>query len=173
MNDIDIVTRNAEEVVTVEELREVLSKDEKKAYIGFEPSGLVHIGWNICSNKIKDLVRAGFEVTVLLADWHAWVNDKFNGNMEAIRDCGEYMKDCFSALGVNNVDYLYASDYVNDARYWELVLRVAKNASMARIRRAMDIMGREAEEAEKDFSKFLYPAMQVADIFYLDLDLAY
>jgi len=44
---------------------------------------------------------------------------------------------------------------------------------MARIRRAMDIMGREAEEAEKDFSKFLYPAMQVADIFYLDLDLAY
>ncbi|MEA2054685.1 MAG: tyrosine--tRNA ligase [Candidatus Thermoplasmatota archaeon] len=173
MNDIELVTRNAEEVITVEELKEVLEKKEKRAYIGFEPSGLVHIGWKICSDKIKDLIQAGFDVVILLADWHAWVNDKFNGNMEAIRDCGEYMKDCFSALGVTGVKYLYASDYINDSHYWKLVLKVAKNASLARIRRAMDIMGREAEDAEKDLSKFLYPAMQVADIFYLNLDLAY
>jgi len=37
----------------------------------------------------------------------------------------------------------------------------------------MDIMGREAEEAEKDLSKLFYPAMQVSDIFYLKLDVAY
>ena len=167
------VTRQAEEVVTQQELEQVMLQDEKKAYIGFEPSGLVHTGWVICANKIRDLQRAGFDVTVLLADWHAWVNDKLNGDMEVIKACGEYMKDCFTALGVEGVRYLYASDYVNDAEYWELVLRVAKNASLARIRRSMDIMGRTADEAEKDFSKFLYPAMQVADIFYLDLDLAY
>ncbi len=34
-------------------------------------------------------------------------------------------------------------------------------------------MGRSAEEGEKDFSKFIYPSMQVADIFYMDMDLAY
>ena len=173
MNDMERVTRQAEEVITREELEQVLRQDEKKAYIGFEPSGLVHTGWVICSNKIRDLQAAGFDVTVLLADWHAWVNDKLQGDMEVIKACGEYMKDCFAALGVASVRYLYASDYVNDAGYWELVLRVAKNASLARIRRSMDIMGRTADEAEKDFSKFLYPAMQVADIFYLDLDLAY
>lgn len=173
MDAFEQVTRYAEEVITPEELREVLDRPVKKAYIGFEPSGLVHTGWIICSNKIKDLRKAGFEVTILLADWHAWINDKLGGNREAIRDCGEYMKDCFAALGVEGVRYLYASDYVDDDRYWELVLKVAKNASLARIRRSMDIMGREAAEAEQDFSKFLYPAMQVADIFYLDLDLAY
>jgi tyrosyl-tRNA synthetase len=37
----------------------------------------------------------------------------------------------------------------------------------------MDIMGRSSEEAEKDLSKLFYPAMQVSDIFYLDLDVAY
>lgn len=173
MNDMERVTRQAEEVITREELEQVLRQDEKKAYIGFEPSGLVHTGWIICANKIRDLQAARFDVTVLLADWHAWVNDKLQGDMEVIKACGEYMKDCFAALGVEGVRYLYASDYVNDAGYWELVLRVAKNASLARIRRSMDIMGRTADEAEKDFSKFLYPAMQVADIFYLDLDLAY
>ncbi|MDD5779339.1 MAG: tyrosine--tRNA ligase [Candidatus Thermoplasmatota archaeon] len=173
MDAFERVTRYAEEVITPEELRDMLEKPTRKAYIGFEPSGLVHTGWIICAHKIRDLKEAGFEVTVLLADWHAWVNDKMGGSMEAIGDCGEYMKDCFAALGVEGATYLYASDYVNDARYWELVLKVAKHASLARIRRSMDIMGREAAEAEQDFSKFLYPAMQVADIFYLDLDLAY
>jgi len=173
MDAFEQVTRYAEEVINPEELHTVLQQTTKKAYIGFEPSGLVHTGWIICSNKIKDLLAAGFDVTILLADWHAWINDKLGGNLEAIQSCGEYMKDCFTALGVKNVTYIYANEYVNDARYWEMVLRVAKNASLARIRRSMDIMGREISEAEKDFSKFLYPAMQVADIFYLDLDLAY
>jgi len=33
-------------------------------------------------------------------------------------------------------------------------------------------MGRRQEEVELDFSKLLYPAMQVADMFYLDVDVA-
>jgi tyrosyl-tRNA synthetase len=62
---------------------------------------------------------------------------------------------------------------VNDANYWELVLKTAKASSVARVKRAMDIMGRGEEEAEKDLSKLFYPAMQVSDIFYLQLDVAY
>jgi tyrosyl-tRNA synthetase len=85
------------------------------------------------------------------------------------------MEDCFVSMGVDRdkVRFIYASDYVNDSNYWELVLRTAKSMSVARAKRAMDIMGREAKEAEKDLSKLFYPAMQVADIFYLDLDVAY
>jgi tyrosyl-tRNA synthetase len=37
----------------------------------------------------------------------------------------------------------------------------------------MDIMGRDEAEAERDLSKLFYPAMQVSDIFYLKLDVAY
>jgi tyrosyl-tRNA synthetase len=53
------------------------------------------------------------------------------------------------------------------------VLKTAKSTSVARVKRAMDIMGRAEEEAEKDLSKLFYPAMQVSDIFYLKLDVAY
>ena len=169
---LELVTRNLKEVITVEELRKVMEKEEKRAYIGFEPSGFVHLGWLMCGEKIKDLVKAGFNVTILLADWHAWINDKLNGNMDAIRTCGEYIKDAFAAMGVEGVNYIYASDMIKDESYWQLVLKIAKNTSLARVRRAMDIMGRKAEEAEKDFSKFIYPIMQVADIFYLDVDAA-
>jgi tyrosyl-tRNA synthetase len=175
MEKLERLTANTEEVVTIEELKIVLNKPHPKAYIGFEPSGVVHLGWKICINKINDFLACGFDFTVLLADWHAFINDKLGGDIEKIKLCGKYMEDCFAAMGVDTskVQFVYASDYVNDPKYWELVLRTAKASSVARVKRAMDIMGREEEEAEKDLSKLFYPAMQVSDIFYLDLDVAY
>jgi tyrosyl-tRNA synthetase len=97
------------------------------------------------------------------------------GNIDNIKICGKYMEDCFTAMGVdkNLIKFVYASDYISDPCYWEHVLRTSKATSVARVKRAMDIMGRDAAEAEKDLSKLFYPAMQVSDIFYLDLDVAY
>ncbi|KYK30190.1 tyrosine--tRNA ligase [Thermoplasmatales archaeon SG8-52-1] len=175
MDKFEKITANIEEIVTPDELKKALSKDRPKGYIGFEPSGSVHVGWQICTNKIKDFIECGFDFTVLLADWHAYINDKLGGDIEKIKLCGKYMEDCFAAMGVDTskIKFVYASDYVSDPNYWELVLRTSKATSVARIKRAMDIMGRDADEAEKDLSKLFYPAMQVSDIFYLDVDVAY
>jgi len=175
MDKLQRLTANTEEIITMDELKTVLNKPKPKAYIGFEPSGAVHIGWMICTNKIMDFLACGFDFTVLLADWHAFINDKLGGDIEKIKLCGKYMEDCFAAMGVETgrVRFVYASDYMNDATYWELVLKTAKATSVARVKRAMDIMGRAEEDAEKDLSKLFYPAMQVSDIFYLDLDVAY
>jgi len=175
MDKLETITRNAQEIVTLEELKKVLKKDKPRAYIGFEPSGTVHLGWKICTNKIKDFLNAGFEFTVLLADWHAYINDKLEGDIEKIKLCGKYMEDCFAAMGVDvdALSFAYASEYVGDPKYWELVLRTSKATSVKRVKRAMDIMGRSEDEAERDLSKLFYPAMQVSDIFYLKLDVAY
>jgi tyrosyl-tRNA synthetase len=175
MENLDIITKNVQEIVTIEELSQVLNKEHPRGYIGFEPSGTVHLGWKICTNKIKDFIQCGFDFTVLLADWHAYINDKLGGDIEKIKLCGKYMEDCFSAMGVDKskIKFIYASDYISDPKYWELVLRVSKSTSVARVKRAMDIMGRDESEADKDLSKLFYPAMQVSDIFYLKLDVAY
>jgi tyrosyl-tRNA synthetase len=171
----ELVARNAEEVVTRDELRELCSRPAKKAYIGIEPSGQAHLGWKIIAEKVRDLTQAGFDTTILLADWHAYINDKFGGDLEKIRTCAEYIKDALEALGVprSSVKYVYASDYIGDPKYWERIIRISKASSLSRIRRAIDIMGRKEEEAELDSSRLLYPMMQVADIFHLDIDLAY
>ena len=175
MDRLERLSEHSEEIVTIDELKSILNKDKPKGYIGFEPSGTVHIGWKICTNKIKDFIDCGFDFTVLLADWHAYINDKLGGDIEIIKLCGRYLEDCFSAMGVerDKVKFVYASDYVGDSKYWELVLRTSKATSIARVKRAMDIMGREEKEADKDLSKLFYPIMQVSDIFYLDVDVAY
>ena len=174
MGKLETLTSNSEEIVTIDELKEVLKKGKPKGYIGFEPSGSVHIGWKICTNKINDFLECGFEFIVLLADWHAYINDKLEGDIEKIKLCGKYMEDCFAAMGVDTkkIKFVYASDYVGNPNYWELVLRTSKATSVKRVKRAMDIMGRSEDEAERDLSKLFYPAMQVSDIFYLDLDVA-
>lgn len=167
--------RNAVEVVTREELAKILAEKERpKGYLGFEPSGLVHIGWLVWMFKVKDLVDVGVEFYILEATWHAYINDKFGGNMELIRKAARYTRKVLEAVGVpeTRVKYVDAEELVNNKEYWGLLLRGAKKTSLARVKRALTIMGRKASEAETDFSKLIYPLMQVTDIFYLDLDIA-
>ena len=173
---ISLIMRNAEEAVTADEIKEMLSKERTpSAYIGFEPSGLVHLGWALVASKIRDLADAGMSVTVLWADWHAYINDKLGGNIDNIRICANYMEDCFESLGVarDKVRYVYASDMLDGIAYWEKAIKVAKATSLSRVKRAMTIMGRSEDEAEVDSSKMFYPILQATDIFCLDVDLAY
>lgn len=173
---LSLLLRNTEETVTEEDLKALLSKKEKpRAYIGFEPSGLVHLGWALCASKMRDFIDADFELTIFMADWHARINDKLGGDIERIRLCAKYMGDCFAALGVpmDKVNFVLASEIMEKNSYWETVIKVGKVTSLSRIKRAMTIMGRKEDDAELDSSKFLYPLMQAADIFVMDIDVAY
>lgn len=172
---VRLVTDYAAEVVTLEELSDLFArKAAPRAYIGFEPSGRLHIGNVITANMLRRLQAAGCHITVFLADWHALINDKFGGDLERIRACGAAQREAFLALGLDpaHTEFRWASEFAGDARYWERVVRAAKASSLSRVKRALTIMGRKEDEADLDASKILYPAMQVADIFHMELDIA-
>jgi len=173
---IDLVLRDTAEVVTPEEIRTLLeTNDQPRAYWGFECSGLLHIGIGlVCSAKIKHLVDAGFKFTIFLADWHSWINNKLGGEMENIRTCGEYLKQIFTALGLgpDKIEFRWASDIVNNVNYWEKVIRISKSISVNRTWRALPVMGRETNIKDIETAWVLYPTMQAADIFEMDIDVA-
>jgi tyrosyl-tRNA synthetase len=165
--DVNIAVQHTQEILTLEDLVTVLSRKEKpRGYIGVEPSGLFHIGWIGWVQKLNQLVDLGVRMEILLATWHAQINDKLGGNIERIRQCAEYLRHCFSALNIDlrKVHIITAEDLMRRLEYWEKVLRVAKSLTLARIRRSTDIMGRSEEEATLDFSKLIYPCLQVTDI---------
>jgi tyrosyl-tRNA synthetase len=172
---LDRVLRNSSEVLVREELESLLDREEHpRAYIGYEPSGSFTVGQLVTLAKVRDLAEAGFRVTVFLADWHAYINDKLGGSMDRIRAAGRAMESVFRGLGIDQgVSFRWASELTGRPEYWERVLRVAKAMSLARAKRAITIMGRKEGEEEVDASKLFYPAMQVADIFELPVDLAY
>jgi tyrosyl-tRNA synthetase len=173
---LERITRGTTEVLTAEELRALFERTDKpRAYIGFEPSGALTIAHLITARKILDLAEAGCDVTVFLADWHAWINDKLGGELDRITAAGKYMQAAFTALGAgpSRVRYRWAHELTNRSEYWARVVRVARATSVARTRRAMSILGRGEEEENLDTAKLFYPSMQAADIFELPVDLAY
>ena len=151
-----------------------------RCYVGFEPSGKAHIGWKVLSLQLKRMIEAKANVLIFLADWHAWVNDKFNGKMEDIQLTARYMEETFRALlnyppegeGPGELRFVWASSIMESGDYWARVLRCSKNMSLARVRRTFSIMGRSEDSSDGDLSRFFYPALQAADIFEMNIDVA-
>jgi len=174
---IELVKRKpTEEVVTEQVLREIFETYKNpKHYIGFEISGKVHLGTGLCTAiKIKDFVQAGIKPTIFLADYHSYINGKLGGDLEKIRKVANgYFKHCFVSLGLpeDKVEYVLASEFY-DNDYWSDVLKVAKETTMKRMLRCITIMGRKEEEGMKSAVVF-YPAMQAADLFGLDVQIAH
>jgi tyrosyl-tRNA synthetase len=178
-----LIERNLAELLTREELLAMLAGGGRlKHYIGYEISGRVHLGGGlVLMAKVRDFQEAGVDCSVLLADWHTWINDKLGGDRDRIRRLavsyyGEAMKASLLCVGGDPgaLRLILASDvYADPARdYWATVIEVAKHTSVARMQRSITILGRKEGE-QHDFAKLIYPAMQAADIFALGVHIAH
>ncbi len=170
MDAYELISRNAEELVTEEEVRELAENPEdKRAYVGYEPSGVLHIGHMLTANKLIDLQDAGFEVVILLADVHAYLNDK--GSFEEIRGTAERMKEQFIAYGLDeeNTEFRFGSEFQMDDDYVLDLHSLELETTLNRASRAMSEI--QSGDSTK-VSQAVYPLMQSLDIEYLDLDLA-
>ncbi|WP_423750876.1 tyrosine--tRNA ligase [Salinirarus marinus] len=170
MDAYERITRNASEVVTEEEVRTLAEQpDEKRAYVGYEPSGVLHIGHMLTATKLIDLQEAGLDVTVLLADVHAYLNDK--GTFEEIRETAERMKAQFLAYGLDEeqTEFVLGSTFQFDREYVLDLHALELNTTLSRAERAMaEIQSGESVKV----SQAVYPLMQALDIVYLGVDLA-
>lgn len=164
-----------EEIITDKDLQELLSSGKEIiAYDGFEPSGQIHIAQGILrAINVNKLTKAGIRFKMLVADWHALANNKLEGDLEKIQITGKYFIEVWKSAGMDleNVEFVWVSDQVQDPNYWKLVLQIAKTNSINRFIRTAEIMGRE-ETSDLTAAHLLYPCMQAADIFYLGAKIA-
>ncbi len=171
MDRLELIKRNVQEIVTEGELEELLNKKEApRAYVGYEPSGKIHMGHVLTVNKLIDLQKAGFEITVLLADVHAYLNKK--GTLEEVRKIADYNRRCFIALGLDEekTNFVYGSEYQLGAEYMLNVLKLSRAVTLNRARRSMDEVGRAMDDPT--VSQMVYPLMQAIDIVMLGVDIA-
>jgi tyrosyl-tRNA synthetase len=170
MDTYELITRNTAEVVTDEEVRELAADPEgRRAYVGYEPSGVLHVGHMLTANKLIDLQEAGFEVVVLLADAHAYLNGK--GSFDEIEATAERMQAQFLAYGLDEdqTEFVYGSEFQFDREYILDLHALELETSLARAERSMS----EIKSGDTvRVSQAVYPLMQALDIVSLDLDLA-
>ncbi|MGC8600836.1 MAG: tyrosine--tRNA ligase [Thermoprotei archaeon] len=164
----------SEEIITREDLIKLLmEKEHPLAYDGFEPSGIAHLPLLFRAITIKKLLTTGVRFKLFLADWHAWLNGKLGGNLDAIKAAGWYFVEAWKAAGVpvqtDEVEIVWSTDIL-DRDYTTTMLRVANYVTVSRVTRALPIMGRTAVESDK-VAWLFYPVMQVTDIFKLGVDI--
>jgi tyrosyl-tRNA synthetase len=169
-----------EELVKEEELLALFNEQEQTgrkiiAYDGFEPSGQIHIAQGLLrAIAVNKLTSQGIHFKFWVADWFALLNNKMGGDLDKIKTVGEYFIEVWKASGMNleHVEFVWTSDFIKThPEYWETVLKLSTNATVQRVMRCGQIMGRE-ESTNNPSSQILYPLMQAADIHHLQADIA-
>ncbi|KAH7851965.1 hypothetical protein Vadar_018949 [Vaccinium darrowii] len=155
MEKFRIVRSVGEECIHEDELRNLLSNNpEPVCYDGFEPSGRMHIAQGIMKIiSVNKMTSAGCRVKFWIADWFAKMNNKMGGDLEKIKDVGDYIIEVWKAAGLNlqggKVEFIWSSKEINSraSEYWPLVMDIASRNTLSRIKRCAPIMGRgEADE---------------------------
>lgn len=170
-----IVREVGEEIIGEDEIAKRFNEGKEViAYDGFEPSGKIHIAQGLLrAINIQKLLSTGIKFKMLVADWHAYANNKLGGDLEKIKTTGKYFIEVWKACGLDTdkVEFVWASDLVKDPNYWLTVLKVARTTTIKRMIRCSQIMGRE-ESDNLTVAQLIYPAMQASDIFYLGVNMA-
>lgn len=170
-----------EEILTEERLVECLNNGVKlNHYIGFEISGMVHLGTGLVSmQKVADLQEAGVNTSLFLADYHSAINNKLGGNIDNIRKIAlgyfkEGLQQSLKCVGGDpeRTKVVLASDFykADGLKYLEDVINVAKGMSLGRAKRSVTILGRKSGD-DISLAQLLYVPMQVADIYGQNLNL--
>ena len=74
--------------------------------------------------------------------------------------------------GPGQLRSIRASEMMDSENIGKGYYDVQKNMSLSRVRRTFSIMGRDEDSSDHDLSAFFYPALQAADIFELEIDIA-
>ncbi len=174
---LDLVTRHTEEVVQEDELADLLADDgTPSAYIGYAPTGEMHIGHFTTMRKLADFLNAGLDVTVLIADLHAHLDDEkspfdlLDARSEYYRVAIEAMIDAAGA-DADAITFVRGTDFELEEEYSLELYRMAAETTIARTQRAASEVVRESDSP--NLGGLLYPLMQNLDVRALEADIAY
>ncbi|MFB6083819.1 MAG: tyrosine--tRNA ligase [Halorientalis sp.] len=172
---MDLLTRYTEEVVTEAELEELL-EGEPSAYIGYAPTGEMHIGHFTTIRKLADFQRAGVDVTVLIADLHAHL-DSEKSPWDLLEARSEYYEESIRAMldsaggDPDAVDFVRGREFQLDEAYTLDMYRMAAETTVSRAKRAGSEVVRESDSP--NLGGLIYSLMQSLDVKHLDADIAY
>ena len=176
-----LITRNCQEVLTEEDLKKLIKSGKQiNHYIGFEISGLVHLGTGLMSmGKIADFLKAGVNAEYF-GRFSQFLNNKLGGKWEDIRWASEnYFKQaliaslkCFD-VDESQVEFISGKDlYEKNPIHWQNFMEIGKQVTLSRNLRSISIMGKK-QGNDVDMATLFYPPLQVADIVTMNINLAH
>jgi tyrosyl-tRNA synthetase len=168
----ELIKRNTEEIISEEELKELLKKKKKPVvYWGTAPTGKPHVGYLLPVLKIADFLKAGFHVKILLADMHAALdNVKWTIVDKRYDYYAKIIPLLLKAIGVNikELEIIKGSEMELKPEYMYDVLQMSSHVSVHDSTKAASDVVKMQENPK--LSGIIYPIMQAVDEQYLGVD---
>ncbi|XP_008285836.1 tyrosine--tRNA ligase, cytoplasmic [Stegastes partitus] len=168
-----LITRNLQEVLGEDKLKQILQEKEPRVYWGTATTGKPHVAYFVPMSKIADFLKAGCEVTILFADLHAYLD-----NMKApwellelrVKYYEQVIKAMLESIGVplDKLKFIKGTDFQLSREY---TLDVYRLSSMMTEHDAKKAGAEVVKQVEHPLlSGLLYPGLQALDEEYLKVD---
>ncbi|KAF4455232.1 tyrosyl-trna synthetase [Fusarium austroafricanum] len=169
-----LITENLTEVLNPEIIKSILDKGENpKIYWGTATTGRPHCGYLVPAIKIAQFLAAGCDVTVLLADIHAFLDNQ-KAPIELVENRVEYYRFVITSLlkacsvPVDKLRIVKGSSFQQQTDYFMDFLKLSTMVTDKHARKAgADVV---KQSSSTPVSGLMYPLMQVLDEQHLGCD---
>lgn len=170
---LKLIKRHLQEVEGEQILEKIVKERPLRVYWGTATTGKPHIAYFVPLLKIRDFLEAGCEVTVLLADIHAFL-DNLKAPVEKINSRVVYYEHMLKAIlkslntDISRIKFVRGSDFQLSKEY---TFDLYKMSSFTSVHDAIKAGTQVVKQTESPLlSSLIYPNMQCLDEEYLKAD---
>ena len=186
MNDLEkldftlaLITKGAEEVIGMEELKEKLKHGKKlKVKLGLDPSAPdIHLGHTVVLRKLKAFQDLGHEVHIIIGDFTGRIGDptgKSKSRVElskeqVLENAKTYTDQIFKILDPEKTVVHFNSTWLEKMDLQETLL-LMKTTTVARMMEREDFKKRFESGFPIGLNEFVYPLLQGYDSLMIEAD---
>lgn len=172
-----LITSGLKEIIADEVIiKKIMAVRPLKIYWGTAPTGSIHIGYLLPLLKIVDFTKANCDVTILLADLHAFLDNK-KTPLKQLDNRTLYYKELIkiilSTLGANmsKIKFVKGTDFQLSREY---TMDMYKLNSLTTLRTATHAGAEVVKQSNNpNMTGLIYPTLQVLDEQYLNTDVQF
>jgi tyrosyl-tRNA synthetase len=173
---LEFLSRGAEETISKEELRAKLEKSERtgrplRIKLGVDPTvPAVTLGWAVVLRKLRDFQSLGHQACMIIGDFTAMIGDPSGTSKTRPQLTGDEVvghvrgveKELYKILDPDRTTIYYNADWLGKMDFAD-VIRLASKATVARILERDDFQTRLRNEQPVGLHEILYPLCQAQD----------
>lgn len=170
---LNLIKRYTIEIVGEEEVFSIIRKRKLKVYWGTAPTGKPSIGYFLPMIKISDFLKADCEVTILIANLHAYL-DNMKSTWELLEYRSEYYKLLIKSIlnrlktPLDNLKFVIGTNFQLQSNYTLDMYKIATMTTVASVKGAGAEVVKQVENPV--LGGMLYPILQALDEEYLQVD---
>ncbi len=176
---LEIISRGADEIIKIEELAERLAKGRPlRIKAGFDPTAPdLHVGHTVLLNKMRQFQDLGHQVIFLIGDFTGMIGDPTGKNVtrkaltreDVEANAKTYAEQVFKVLDREKTELRFNSEWFGPMSAADMIKLAAKH-TVARMLERDDFNKRYKNEQPIAIHEFLYPLVQGYDSVALKAD---